>query len=110
MYKLPDLLAPEDPVIVHGDLWAGNFICNEKGQPVLIDPAVYFGNRNIDLAMTTLFGGFDKQFYESYHYHLPFPSNHLQQWKIYNLYPLLVHLNLFGKSYLTEIIGTIDAY
>ena len=108
--KLSNLLEPEIPVVVHGDLWGGNFICSENGDPVMIDPAVYYGNRHIDLAMTTLFGGFDKQFYASYHYHFPLPSDHLQQWKIYNLYPLLVHLNLFGKSYLPEIIGTIDAY
>jgi fructosamine-3-kinase len=78
-------------------------MCNEKSQPVLIDPAVYFGHRSMDLAMTTLFGGFDKLFYESYNYYFPFPVNYREQWEICNLYPLLVHLNLFGSGYLGQI-------
>ena len=80
-----------------------NFLFNEKHQPVLIDPAVYYGIPAIDLAMTTLFGGFDEKFYKAYHYWSPLPSNYKDQWTVCNLYPLLIHLNLFGRGYLSSI-------
>ncbi|OQP54259.1 hypothetical protein A4H97_22470 [Niastella yeongjuensis] len=70
----------------------------------------FFGHRSIDIAMTTLFGGFDNLFYESYNYHYRLPVNYRQQWKVCNLYPLLIHLNLFGKSYLADIVHTIARY
>jgi protein-ribulosamine 3-kinase len=105
--KLPDIFPEEPPCLLHGDLWSGNYLCSAVGQPVLIDPAVYYGHRSIDLAMTTLFGGFDQLLYDSYHYHYPLPSNYRQQWEVCNLYPLLIHLNLFGKSYLADILHTI---
>jgi len=101
--RLKSIFNNERPSLLHGDLWSGNFMCNEKAEPVLIDPAVYFGHRSMDLAMTTLFGGFDKRFYESYNYHFPFPANYNEQWEICNLYPLLIHLNLFGAGYLGKI-------
>jgi protein-ribulosamine 3-kinase len=101
--KLPEIFAPEPASFLHGDLWSGNFMCNERSEPVLIDPAVYFGHRSMDLAMTTLFGGFDKAFYDAYAYWHPFPDNYEQQWEVCNLYPLLIHLNLFGKSYVPSI-------
>jgi fructosamine-3-kinase len=103
--RLPEIFTDEQSALLHGDLWNGNFMCDEKSQPVLIDPAVYFGHRSMDLGMTTLFGGFDKVFYDVYNYHFPFPKNFRQQWEICNLYPLLIHLNLFGSGYL----GQIDA-
>jgi protein-ribulosamine 3-kinase len=108
--QLSVIFSIEPPVLLHGDLWSGNFLCDEKGKPVLIDPAVYYGHRSVDMAMTTLFGGFDARFYESYDYHFPLPVNHRQQWEVCNLYPLLIHLNLFGKSYLAEILNTIRQY
>ena len=108
--KLPSLFSSEPSSLLHGDLWSGNFLCDENSQPVLIDPAVYFGHRNMDLAMTTLFGGFDKSFYEAYQYYFHFPENYRQQWDICNLYPLLIHLNLFGKSYLADILHTLKCY
>ena len=89
--------------LVHGDLWNGNFMCNENEEPVLIDQAIYFGHRSVDVAMTTLFGGFRSQFYDAYNYHFPLPTNYEEQWEICNLYPLLIHLLLFGKSYLSKI-------
>jgi protein-ribulosamine 3-kinase len=111
LYKaLPDIFPPEPPALLHGDLWSGNFLCDTNEQPVLIDPAVYFGHRSIDLAMTTLFGGFAPAFYEAYAYHYPLPSNHRQQWEVANLYPLLIHLNLFGQSYLRNILHTIQHF
>ena len=101
--KLTFIFNKEDPSLLHGDLWSGNFMCNENSDPVLIDPAVYFGHRSMDLAMTTLFGGFDKSFYEAYHYHFPLPPDYHDQWDACNLYPLLIHLNLFGEGYLSQI-------
>ena len=101
---------PEAPSLLHGDLWSGNFLCDNSGHPVLIDPAVYYGHRSMDLAMTTLFGGFEQAFYDSYAYHYPLPANYQEQWDIANLYPLLIHLNLFGKSYLRNILHTIQRF
>lgn len=108
--RLPQIFSPSRPVLLHGDLWSGNFLCDELGSPVLIDPAVYFGHPSIDLAMTTLFGGFDKSFYDSYNYVSPFPVNYREQWEVCNLYPLLVHLNLFGESYRPAVFDTIRRY
>jgi len=108
--KLDSLFAVEKPSLLHGDLWSGNFMCNAQSQPILIDPAVYFGHRCMDLAMTTLFGGFDKLFYEAYHYHFPLPVNYHEQWEVCNLYPLLIHLNLFGQSYLADIGATLKRF
>jgi fructosamine-3-kinase len=108
--RLPQIFdAAEKPALVHGDLWSGNFMCQD-GKPVLIDPAAYFGDRSVDLAMTTLFGGFDKGFYESYHYHFPLPINYKEQWEVCNLYPLLIHLVLFGKTYLAQIEQTLERF
>jgi protein-ribulosamine 3-kinase len=108
--KLPDIFEEEKPSLLHGDLWSGNFLCNQAAEPVLIDPAVYFGHRSIDLAMTTLFGGFHRMFYEAYHYHFPFPGNYEAQWAVCNLYPLLIHLYLFGTGYLPQIERTLKQF
>ena len=108
--ELPNIFPANDLSLLHGDLWSGNFLCDQSGSPVLIDPAVYFGHPAIDLGMTTLFGGFDTVFYESYNHQLPFSPNHDRQWEICNLYPLLIHLNLFGKGYLQSIINSIKYY
>lgn len=108
--RIPTIFSQESPSLLHGDLWSGNFMCTPDQQPVLIDPAVYFGHRSIDLGMTTLFGGFGKDFYEAYHYHYPFPGNYQEQWAVSNLYPLLIHLLLFGKSYLSSIERTLNDF
>lgn len=109
--KLPQIFDDaQKPALLHGDLWSGNYMCNSKQQPVLIDPAVYYGHPAADLGLTTLFGGFDKAFYESYHYHQPLPANHRQQWEVCNLYPLLIHLFLFGKSYYSGIQQTLKTF
>ena len=111
LYKtLPGLFDPAHPSLLHGDLWSGNFLCDSNSRPVLIDPAVYYGHRSMDLAMTTLFGGFQRPFYEAYAYHYPFPPNYREQWDICNLYPLLIHLNLFGSTYLGNILYTIQRF
>jgi len=108
--KLDNIFNEEEPSLLHGDLWSGNFIAADNGEPVLIDPAVYFGNRNMDLGMTTLFGGFDRSFYESYQYHFPLHGNFRDQWAVCNLYPLLIHLNLFGAGYLRDIEVTLKKF
>ena len=108
--RLTGIFNNEQPSLLHGDLWSGNYMCDQNGLPVLIDPAIYFGHRSMDLAMTTLFGGFDKQFYESYNYHFPFPGNYHEQWEVCNLYPLLIHLNLFGPGYLSQIERTLRKF
>lgn len=108
--QLVNIFPPEAPSFLHGDLWSGNFMVDADGNPVLIDPAVYWGHRSMDLAMTTLFGGFDNIFYEAYNHYYRFPENYREQWEICNLYPLLIHLNLFGKSYLHDIAQTIKQY
>lgn len=108
--KLKNIFDDEQPSLVHGDLWSGNFMCDQNSSPVLIDPAVYFGHRSMDLAMTTLFGGFERAFYESYNYHFSFPKNYKEQWDVCNLYPLLIHLNLFGASYLNQVERTLQLY
>jgi fructosamine-3-kinase len=108
--KLKDIFPFSVPRLLHGDLWSGNFVCDEQNRPVLIDPAVYYGHPAIDLGMTTLFGGFDTAFYDSYRHYLPFPPNYHEQWEVCNLYPLLIHLNLFGESYKSAIINTIRRY
>lgn len=108
--KLPDIFKREKPSLLHGDLWSGNFMCNQNSEPILIDPAVYYGHRSIDLAMTTLFGGFRQPFYDAYHYHFPLPVNYEEQWAVCNLYPLLIHLYLFGTSYLSQIETTLKGF
>ena len=108
--ELPSFFEEEKPSLLHGDLWSGNFLCTQDAEPVLIDPAVYFGHRSVDLAMTTLFGGFRRPFYEAYHYHFPLPSNYEEQWAVCNLYPLLIHLYLFGSGYLSQIQQTLKRF
>jgi protein-ribulosamine 3-kinase len=100
--RLPSILHKEKPALLHGDLWRGNVI-NDNGHPCLIDPAVYYGHREVDLAMTQLFGGFDPVFFEAYHEAFPLENGWRDRLHIYNLYALLVHFNLFGHSYLGQI-------
>lgn len=106
--KLPSIFPNEIPALLHGDLWSGNVMESISGDPVLIDPAIYFGNREVDLAFSKLFGGFDTRFYDSYQDVFPLEPGFDDRVKVYNLYPLLVHLNLFGKSYLAPIEKTVD--
>jgi protein-ribulosamine 3-kinase len=106
--KLPELLPIEKSSLLHGDLWNGNLITDEKGLPALIDPAVYYGNREMDLAMTSLFGGFNSTFMDSYSQVFPLVPGFEKRRDIYNLYPLLVHSNLFGKSYATQVVSILN--
>ncbi|MGE4130314.1 MAG: fructosamine kinase family protein [Bdellovibrionales bacterium] len=86
----------EGPSLVHGDLWSGNYLCSSGQTPVLIDPAPYFGHREVDLAMSELFGGFDPLFYQSYGAALPLEPGYEVRREIYNLYHELNHFILFG--------------
>ncbi|OHX66536.1 fructosamine kinase family protein [Flammeovirga pacifica] len=101
--KLKDFFPKEPPSLLHGDLWSGNTMVGALGEPCLIDPAVYYGHREAEIAFTTLFGGFDDTFFEAYNEAYPWKEGIKERIPIYNLYPLMVHLNLFGKSYLSEI-------
>ena len=94
--------SPEPPSLLHGDLWSGNFITDERGEPCLIDPAVYYGHREADLAMTRLFGGFAPAFYAAYAEVLPLAPGHADRLPLYQLYHLLNHLNLFGGGYYAQ--------
>jgi len=107
---LDEILPEEPPCLVHGDLWSGNFIVSEEGKACLIDPAVYYGNREVDLAMSTLFGGFSPEFYSSYNEEFPLLEGWKERLDIYNLYPLLIHLNLFGSSYLGSILSILGRF
>jgi protein-ribulosamine 3-kinase len=108
--KLDQYLIDEKPCLVHGDLWSGNVIVSESGEPALIDPAVYFGNREMDLAMSKLFGGFEPDFYRVYADCFPVENGLNERIEIYNLYPLLVHLNLFGGSYYQQIMHVLRRF
>jgi len=108
--KLTDLIPFESPALLHGDLWGGNYMVSDDGKACLIDPAVYYGHREVDIAMTTLFGGFDDQFYESYNQEYPLEKGWQQRLDIFKLYPLLIHLNLFGTGYLGSILSIIRRF
>lgn len=108
--KLPALFPPEMPALLHGDLWKNNYLAAAGGQPVLIDPAVYYGHREMDLAMTLLFGGFHRDFYDAYQEEQPLEPGWRQRVDLCNLYPLLVHLNLFGGSYADRVGAVLRQY
>jgi protein-ribulosamine 3-kinase len=101
--KIHYLFPTEPASLLHGDLWSGNYLCSSQGEPVLIDPAVYYGHREMDIGMTRLFGGFDRHFYNSYNEEWPMESGWQQRTDLCNLYPLLVHVNLFGGSYMMQV-------
>jgi len=99
--RIADLLAaaPEAPALLHGDLWGGNYLVDDRGEACLIDPAVYYGHREADLAMTRLFGGFDRAFYAAYEEAAPLAPGHEDRLPLYQLYHLMNHFNLFGGGY-----------
>jgi fructosamine-3-kinase len=101
--RLPDIFPEEPASLVHGDLWSGNYMTGAGGQAVIIDPAVYYGHREMDIGMSRLFGGFAAGFYESYNHEYPLASGWLERVELCNLYPLMVHVNLFGGSYVNSV-------
>ena len=109
--RLPDLLPePKAPSLLHGDLWSGNFITGTDGRAWLIDPAVYVGHAEADLAMTELFGGFSDRFYAAYREVSPLDPGYRERRDLYNLYHLLNHLNLFGAGYLSSVMEIVRRY
>lgn len=110
--RLGELIyAPEEPPsLLHGDLWSGNYLVDECGMPVLIDPASYYGRREADLAMPLLFGGFPAVFFDAYHEAWPLESGWRERVEIYKLYHLLNHLNLFGSGYLDSCLEVLRRF
>ena len=107
--RLPVFFEHHTPVasLLHGDLWGGNWASCD-GQPVIFDPAVYYGDRETELAMTRLFGGFGKAFYDAYESSWPLQPGHQHRSDLYQLYHVLNHLNLFGSGYLGRALALIE--
>ena len=101
--NISEVIPDEPPALLHGDLWSGNYITNENGLPCLIDPAVCYGPREMDLAMMKLFGGFPEQVFSDYQQLFPVPNGFEERVPLWQLYYLLVHLNIFGSSYLPSV-------
>lgn len=108
--RLEKLAPTEKPALIHGDLWSGNYIISREGHPVLIDPAIVFGHREVDMAMTTVFGGFRPSFYEAYQEVYPLSEGWKERLDLWNIYPLLIHLNLFGPAYLHDLVRAVTRY
>ena len=101
MELVPNLFTDSEPrpSLLHGDLWSGNYAVTREGDPIIFDPAVYFGDREADLAMTELFGGFPRRFYEAYNEAWPLDKGYQERKTFYNLYHILNHFNMFGGGY-----------
>ncbi|MCE5180702.1 MAG: fructosamine kinase family protein [Betaproteobacteria bacterium] len=110
MARLDEFLAGHNPPpsLLHGDLWSGNRACSHSGEPVIFDPAVYYGDRETDLAMTELFGGFSATFYAAYREAFPLDPGYSVRKTLYNLYHVLNHLNLFGGGYSAQAESMIE--
>lgn len=108
--RFTELFPQEPPSLLHGDLWSGNYMVNHKGEPVMYDPAVYYGHREMDIAMSLLFGGFDKSFYDYYNEAFPLKKNWKQRVPLCQLYPLLVHLILFSGHYYYSVMDVINSF
>lgn len=108
--RLPDLIPPQLASLLHGDLWSGNLHTGPSGEPVLIDPATYYGWAEADLAMMTLFGAVPDSFFQAYESIRPLTSGYRERFDIYNLYHLLNHLNLFGEGYLGSVRTVLRRY
>jgi fructosamine-3-kinase len=108
---LPALMDGHKPEasLLHGDLWSGNYAFTRAGEPAIFDPAVYYGDREADLAMTELFGGFSREFYAAYQETWPLDAGYTTRKKLYNLYHILNHFNLFGGGYLSQAQGMIES-
>ena len=108
--RLDAFFPQEPPALLHGDLWSGNYLPGPDGEAVIIDPAVYYGHRYMDLGMTRLFGGFSPEFYMAYQEEYPLESHWKEGLEIANLYPLMVHLNLFGGGYPGSVRQVLKKY
>ncbi len=108
--RLETWFSPAIPSLLHGDLWSGNYMAGPEGEPAVFDPAVYYGHREMDLAMSLLFGGFDKAFYEAYEEAFPLGQGWRERAALCQLYPLLVHLVLFGDRYYGQVKEVLRKY
>jgi fructosamine-3-kinase len=108
--RLPDLVPAQPASLIHGDLWTGNAETGPKGEPALIDPAAHYGWAEAELGMTTLFGSFPTSFYRAYEECRPLEPDWRSRLPLYNLYHLLNHLNLFGRSYLAQVQSILDRF
>lgn len=104
------LREPEFPSLLHGDLWSGNVVCGKDGKAWILDPAVYIGDFETDLAMTQLFGSFPNRFYAAYNEINPIDKEYSERKNLYQLYHLLNHLNLFGGMYLGSVVEIVNEY
>ncbi len=108
--KLPELVPSQPASLIYGDLWSGNAITGPAGEPALIDPAVHYGWAEAEIAMTSLFGSFPASFYEAYLTVFHLEDGWRKRFEIYNLYHLMNHLNLFGTSYLSQVLTILHKY
>ena len=108
--NISDEIPMEPPALIHGDLWHGNYLISKNGNPVLIDPAVSFASREMDLAMLQLFDGFPEEVFGAYHSYYPLKDGWKNRMPLWQLYYLLVHLNLFGSGYLTSVNSIVAKY
>ena len=98
-----------DASLLHGDLWSGNYAFLKNGEPVIFDPATYYGDRETDIAMTELFGGFSPEFYAEYNNYYPLDPGYKTRKTLYNLYHILNHMNMFGGGYRSQAEHMIDS-
>jgi fructosamine-3-kinase len=108
--QISNLIPSTEPSLLHGDLWSGNFFFDSSGKGVLVDPAVYYGHPEMDLAFSRMFGGFGPEFYDGYASISPLEPGFEDRIDVHNLYPLLVHVNLFGGHYIRQVESVLGRW
>jgi len=108
--QLEEIYPTEKPALLHGDLWSGNMMVAANGSPCIFDPAVYYGHREMDLAMMALFGGYGDSWIDAYNEVYPLENGWQERIEIGQLYPLMVHVNLFGGSYARSVESILQKF